>query len=713
MFKISKLYIFEDCEPNLRKNLQTDKPFLFEQMGQEDFFARSISVNAIVGKNGSGKSSLLEILFRLINNLGYVLLFDIHRSGADTLHYVYGVHARVDYEIDDKHFAIICADDDITWMEGENIIISAKIEEKGLKVTNSHFTSTIEIEDYGELTKNLFYTIVVNYSIQAYVSQDYLGERIQQRISKSEKVIKAEETWINRLFHKNDGYMCPIVLNPYRDKGKLDMNIEMRLTQQRTEAMLIFYKRQGIDYIDGYKLHTVNYSFHPEVVNDYFDNKCLASLIKKRYTLRHKKELVEDGFKDETKKRGWIFKLFKEVLATNAVSFPKEILKVFRIDPYELRGEDMLAAALYLVCKVINIGMTYPTYDTYKREILPEGEDEFDFTDILNADSNQLLIAPMRKLAKKVKRQKGHISLKVGRAVLYLKVRQKKNVQLGESFNLEDYQKQIWKGQKTNSIDKISKILPPSIFFYEIFLEKTADGDGKGDVIPMRLMSSGERQFVFTTSTIAYHLQNLRSVREPSPRYRNIHIILDEVEICFHPEYQRTFVSKLLQTLTRLQLNMDWYAGCHISIWIVTHSPFILSDIPQRCILYLKDGHQESGRNFVNPYGANINDILKQSFFLEHGFMGDFVRYSAISMCHYLGAKVDTFKDIPSMYKNIRWTVKKASMFIEEIGEPILRNQLTRVLKESNLVSAQDKIKMLEKEIENLKKHTGNEKNSH
>ena len=44
--------------------------------------------------------------------------------------------------------------------------------------------------------------------------------------------------WINGLFHKNDGYMCPIVLNPFRDKGKVDMNREMRLTQQRMEALL-------------------------------------------------------------------------------------------------------------------------------------------------------------------------------------------------------------------------------------------------------------------------------------------------------------------------------------------------------------------------------------------------------------------------------------------------------------------------------------------
>ena len=38
------------------------------------------------------------------------------------------------------------------------------------------------------------------------------------------------QNWIGSLFHKNDGYMCPIVLNPYRDGGQLDMNNEAGLT---------------------------------------------------------------------------------------------------------------------------------------------------------------------------------------------------------------------------------------------------------------------------------------------------------------------------------------------------------------------------------------------------------------------------------------------------------------------------------------------------
>ena len=368
MFHISEIYVFDDCEQSLRKNLQTEQPYRFERMVQPDFFARSISVNAIVGKNGSGKSTLLEIVFRLINNLGYVLLYHIQRSGADALHYVYGLHARMDYMINEKHFAILCTNDTMTWMEGDSNLFNAVVGKKGLAVKYSSQSDKLTIEDFEQLTQNLFYTIVVNYSVQAYVSQDYLGEKIQQKKQKAGVAKRPEQAWINRLFHKNDGYMCPIVLNPYRDKGKLDMNIEMRLTQQRTEAMLIFYKRKGIDFIDGYRLNTIEYSFHPEVVNDYFDDESLIALSLSRFSQKAQSQ----GKGDIGEKNERIMRLFREVLSTNKTLFPKEILKVFSIDLDKLQDNDMLAAALYLVCKVINIGMTYPTYDTYKSEILPD-----------------------------------------------------------------------------------------------------------------------------------------------------------------------------------------------------------------------------------------------------------------------------------------------------------------------------------------------------
>ena len=83
--------------------------------------------------------------------------------------------------------------------------------------------------------------------------------------------------------------------------------------------------------------------------------------------------------------------------------------------------------------------------------------------------------------------------------------------------------------------------------------------------------------------------------------YGHINLVLDEVELYSHPEYQRTFVADLLDRLSWLQIN---YPIKSINILLVTHSPFILSDIPKSNILYLKEGKAVTDTSsFVNTLG--------------------------------------------------------------------------------------------------------------
>lgn len=112
-----------------------------------------------------------------------------------------------------------------------------------------------------------------------------------------------------------------------------------------------------------------------------------------------------------------------------------------------------------------------------------------------------------------------------------------------------------------------------------------------------------------------------------------MNLVLDEVEICFHPEYQRCFVYELINYIERLQLN----ANASFNIQIATHSPFILSDIMEDNVLYLKDGiNAVKGKDFKNPFCANICDLLYQSFFLEDGFYGEYSRTKVNGILHSL-----------------------------------------------------------------------------
>lgn len=135
-------------------------------------------------------------------------------------------------------------------------------------------------------------------------------------------------------------------------------------------------------------------------------------------------------------------------------------------------------------------------------------------------------------------------------------------------------------------------------------------------------MSSGERQFLFYMSTLLYHLKNLDSVTEgdESVHYKFVNIIMEEVELYFHPEYQRQFISKLIKYIEACHFtNLDYF-----NIIIATHSPFILSDIPQDNIMFLDKEKQVNDTVGLSTFGANIHDMLRHSFFLKEGSMGAF-----------------------------------------------------------------------------------------
>ena len=161
------------------------------------------------------------------------------------------------------------------------------------------------------------------------------------------------------------------------------------------------------------------------------------------------------------------------------------------------------------------------------------------------------------------------------------------------------------------------------------------------DLIPMYGLSSGERQISGIISNFAYHLVNIDSVwkdnyrrkietrssddkseseyvedQETTIRYKYINAVFDEVELYFHPDLQRRFVSYLTSTLGNLHLeNVEG-----LNIMMVTHSPFVLSDLPRANVLALGDD------NDVNEtFCANIHEMLGNSFFMDYT-VGDVAR---------------------------------------------------------------------------------------
>lgn len=218
---------------------------------------------------------------------------------------------------------------------------------------------------------------------------------------------------------------------------------------------------------------------------------------------------------------------------------------------------------------------------------------------------------------------------------------------------------------------------------------------GLCDKFSFTSMSSGERQLMYSLSSILYHVQNLESVEDDACRmsYKHVNLVLDEVELYSHPEYQRTFIADLLDRLSWLKIG---YPIKSINILLVTHSPFILSDVPKNNILYLKDGEAVTNTDsFVNTLGANVNDILHQSFFLENGFMGENIQRKIQSLIRFLRSD-DT--------KTFEWDIGLATKFIDTLGDEVVVSQLRLLLAKKQMKDKYSYRSWLEQELERLKR---------
>lgn len=692
MFTVKSLKIYKECQ--YRKNLK-EGTFYFEDCSIDDFFGKNITLHTIVGKNGSGKSSLLDVIFRIINNVGALMCKDVQVFYKQPVKYVRHIHADLSYEIIsdgeiESHKAKLCVRDTALWLVFDNIIYwlsdndlcelwpqkNQELQNLEREYGKNHiidFSDLSSDDKKRELASMMFFTIATNYSILGFQASEYTNEESMayeesQLLFDDGDLILCEDgdplvysswtpskNWLNGIFHKNDGYLCPIVLNPYRDQGIINMNAEASLTQNRWAALLLSGILKDDLLIEDYYLDHVDYELKEDF---YLKFKPIFSKEDKK----HENNLLKD-FGD--------LKIFKDVSLIKG-SRVWNILDELHCQSSKNMTNIEIFARMYLVYKILNIAATYPHYEKYK-----------DISDI-----NSIFLrgvkssSKYRSLVQEVLSRTTHTEQKVHQTLHFIRLLDIKKLKDGinnsewleSSFGWDRYRDYFDLPRQYKNVEELMNILPPNIFKQQIFLKrKLANGQWDKN-IPFMHLSSGQKQLLYQLSSIIYHLMNLKSIPQNEPHYNNINIVLDEIEVCFHPEYQRKFISKLLDLVVHtLRLNEMF----SIHFWLTTHSPFILSDIPQNLITYMEDGSQLTEdeikmREILSPTAANISEILHQSFFLENGFIGEFVRQKILSLVRYLQSE---------QRENNEWNMKKAKDFMTYIEEPFISLQLENLYK--------------------------------
>lgn len=593
----------------------------------------AINISAIVGKNGSGKSTLIELLFVAINI--FAIEKKILKNTKDHKAIIPdNIKLEIYYVIDES---IFCLRIDSSDSELQKTIITLKRYSD--KLIKRNFTLDKLLGNTRNfITDFFFYTIAVNYSIYS-LNSDQLGN------------------WIIPLFHKNDSYQTPLVINPMRTKGNFDIKIENDLVKQRLLANILEKIPIGIEA--DRSLRNIAPGKTAIALELTFNDKKLEY-----YERINSKRKINNG-------QECVWKLYKGYTGLN---FNLSV----EPEPEFVRTE------IYVLYKLVKICRTYNRYKKFFKK------NEF---------------VKIDKLIETILDDSSHITFKIKQALNFLRYKLYKNWKSNSPYILEIEKFSIYidevKTEDNNDkrFDRILRtieLIPPSLFEVKIIFEKNGTFDE---------CSSGEKQKIHSISSIIYHLINLNSVFRNQDskhekltlfKYKYVNILFDEVELYFHPELQRQFVYDLVKYIEKVNYDLiSEISG--INICFATHSPFILSDIPDKNVLYLKvdktTGKSIPARKNSKTFGANIHNLLKNDFFMENGFMGELAKEKIQEVADYINRKDSEIKNN-----------KQAQEIIDLIGEPLLKERLEFMLVEKRDAPSKDQIiEDLRKELEKYK----------
>lgn len=608
-----------------------------------------IQISALLGKNGSGKSSLLEMLYLLIYCISerHKLLHgrlqaqrQIKRNSSrpffeDQLRQIEEVLERsaieLCYELDGHYYLVENTAEDafIYRLEGQRWIP----------------------EDFDPTY--FFYTISVNYSLYGLNSgRNYF--------------------WLDSLFHKNDGYKTPLVINPFRNRGMININTELHLAQTRVLSNIIHEKYDSEELVSGKQIAGVNLTILPDQVGK-FEISDIRGIY--RVTLKeHQVDLVtvfSDLILASIKKyKAPLEPGDVEILADQLridLESPSNDTKEYNYDPSKgapTSEQIHMLLAKYIIAKVYKICSRYDQFKTnFTKGYVMENTGQLQVPLIYKTDG----------IVRQLLKDTSHVTLKLRQAMHalmfgYFKTRHWQVSRQEDDWTKEQYaifidyaelKTMVRKARKGNARlrTNLAEFIPAAFVRPEIIVATGESGSSFGE------LSSGEQQMVHAIHGILYHLLNIESIKR-TYHYRGVNIVLDEIELYYHPDFQRSFVKNLLDSFKLL--NLHQIKG--VNIIFSTHSPFILSDIFHTNVLKMIEGKPEKFQPEEKTFGANIHEMLSDSFFLESDLIGAHARFEILKVVRRLEV-LRLKKELTGLKNNIPHEAKARRILTDQVRE--------------------------------------------
>lgn len=239
---------------------------------------------------------------------------------------------------------------------------------------------------------------------------------------------------------------------------------------------------------------------------------------------------------------------------------------------------------------------------------------------------------------------------------------------------------------------KLKENLPHIQIFQKIFFEHEFDC-GKEiylrvfeyDLINNKIGSSyntiseGERHFIRLGIDLVYYLQTLKNYNFTPEKESIALLLVDEPDNAMHPTWKKKVFNYVIEILN----NYSDIPNIKKHFIFSTHSPFLLSDIPKNNIIFLDKVDETTNINYLNlnidilkngmcinvsefididTFGANIHTLLTHGFFMSEGLLGDFAKN-----------KID---DIKKFYEEVQNSNNSNKIHIEELKEKFNKSKI-------------------------------------
>ena len=143
-------------------------------------------------------------------------------------------------------------------------------------------------------------------------------------------------------------------------------------------------------------------------------------------------------------------------------------------------------------------------------------------------------------------------------------------------------------------------------------------------------------------------------------------ISIDEGDLYFHPKWQAEFLYRLINIIPQIIKR-----PCQI--FLTTHSPFLVSDLPKSNLIFVNKNFD--GKLSVIPnekiagetFGGNIGELFLDAFFMKGNLISQFA-----------ASKINTL--ISKIKENPKIISKEDKILVEEIGERLIKLQLKKLM---------------------------------